>query len=89
MRLAHGAVHWSIACRMHGRKYAFFGHSMGAMIAFDLARWLRRNGLPAPVQLFVSGRPAPQIPDPDPPTYNLPDAEFLEYLSGHIRAVEG
>ena len=60
------------------RPFAFFGHSMGAIIAFELARLLRGEGGAAPAHLFVSGRRAPQIPDADPPTYNLPDAEFIE-----------
>jgi len=41
---------------------------------------LRREHGPGPVHLFVSGRRAPQVPDPDPPTYNLPEPEFLEEL---------
>jgi len=61
--------------------YAFFGHSMGSLISFELARYLRqveyRN---MPVYLFVSGHSAPQIPDPDPPTYHLPEPEFIEKL---------
>jgi medium-chain acyl-[acyl-carrier-protein] hydrolase len=57
--------------------FAFFGHSMGALIAFELARHLRqRHGL-QPVHLFVSGFRAAQLPDPDELTYNLPEAEFL------------
>lgn len=62
------------------RPFAFFGHSMGALIGFELTRLLRREGAPLPIHLFVSGRRAPQIPDPTPPTYNLPHDEFLEEL---------
>lgn len=62
------------------KPFALFGHSMGAMISFELARLLRREGAPAPVHLFVSGRRAPQIPDTDPTTYNLPDAALVEEL---------
>ena len=43
-----------------GVPFAFFGHSMGAGIAFELARALRRSGLPMPVSLHVSGARAPQ-----------------------------
>src|SRR5205823_4375590 len=59
------------------RPFAFFGHSLGALIAFDLARALRRHGQPEPAHLFVSGHRAPQLPSPQAPTYHLPDAEFL------------
>jgi medium-chain acyl-[acyl-carrier-protein] hydrolase len=66
--------------RMMDRPFAFFGHSMGALIAFELARYLRRNGLPAPVYLFVSGRDAPSFDREQPHTYLLPDAEFVQEL---------
>ncbi|HEY1353970.1 MAG TPA: thioesterase domain-containing protein [Ktedonobacteraceae bacterium] len=61
--------------------YAFFGHSMGALIAFELTRALRRQACTAgPAHLFVSGHRAPQIADPDPPSYALPTAAFIETL---------
>ncbi|MFK0167061.1 thioesterase II family protein [Rhizobium sp. NPDC090279] len=44
------------------RPFAFFGHSVGALTAFELARNLRRNGLQMPDHLFVSGRASPQVP---------------------------
>lgn len=42
--------------------YALLGHSMGALIGFELARRMRRDGLPAPLCLFVSGRGSPRSP---------------------------
>lgn len=60
--------------------FAFFGHSLGSLISFELTRLLRRQKAPGPMQLFVSGRRAPQVHDPDPPIYQLPDAEFIEEL---------
>ncbi|MEV1084878.1 alpha/beta fold hydrolase [Streptomyces sp. NPDC050211] len=41
------------------RPYALFGHSMGALVAFETARLLARSELPAPRRLFLSGRGAP------------------------------
>lgn len=48
------------------RPYALFGHSMGARVAFELVRELRRRGQPEPARLVVSGRPAPHCPQRDP-----------------------
>ncbi|MCA1566076.1 MAG: thioesterase II family protein [Acidobacteria bacterium] len=62
------------------KPFAFFGHSMGALISFELARTLRKKYGRAPRQLFVSGRRAPSIPNLEPPTYDLPETEFIETL---------
>jgi medium-chain acyl-[acyl-carrier-protein] hydrolase len=58
--------------------YALFGHSMGAATAFELARALRRRGWPDPVQLIVSGRRAPAVPDDRTPVHHLPRDRFLD-----------
>jgi surfactin synthase thioesterase subunit len=62
------------------RPFALFGHSMGAVVAFELARELRRRGAPGPVLVAVSGRQAPPRPDPEPRFSHLPDAPVLEEL---------
>lgn len=62
------------------KPFAFFGHSMGAMISFELARLLRRKNGPMPSALYVSGRPAPQLPRSDSISYNLPEEEFKQKL---------
>ena len=64
------------------RPFAFFGHSMGAFIGFELARSLRRQAGVEPAHLFVSGSRAPQLPDPHPLAHDLPDPQFIEYLRG-------
>lgn len=60
--------------------FALFGHSVGALISFELARLLRREYQRAPVHLFVSAHRAPHRPDPNPPIHALPQAEFLREL---------
>ncbi len=62
------------------KPFAFFGHGMGAIISFELARLLRREGHNQPLSLFLSGRSAPQTINDDPPKYNLPDPELLAEL---------
>jgi medium-chain acyl-[acyl-carrier-protein] hydrolase len=60
--------------------YAFFGHSMGAYVSFELARQLSRNGNP-PAHLFLSAAGAPHIAEPNL-IHHLPPAEFLRQLIG-------
>ncbi len=60
--------------------FAFFGHSLGSLVASELTRRLRRQKVSCPRLLFVSGSRAPQIPDPGPPKHQLPDAGFIAAL---------
>lgn len=60
--------------------FAFFGHSLGAQVSFELAQTLRRQGLPLPGHLFVSACRAPQVPRREPEVHDLPDAEFIAHL---------
>jgi medium-chain acyl-[acyl-carrier-protein] hydrolase len=62
------------------RPFAFFGHSMGSLIGFELARLLDNQYQQAPACLFVSGRCAPQVQQSNPPIHNLPEVDFLEAL---------
>lgn len=64
------------------RPFAFFGHSMGALISFELARYLRRNYEIEPHHLFVSGHRAPQLGSVLEKTSHLPEPEFIEVLRG-------
>jgi medium-chain acyl-[acyl-carrier-protein] hydrolase len=59
--------------------YALFGHSMGALIAFELARALRARGTP-PLHLLVAGHLPPQTPASTSPIHALPDQEFVNQL---------
>ena len=62
--------------------YAFFGHSMGSGIAFELTRALRRAGLPQPRILIVSSARAPQTRDHPSDSEEPSDAELMEQLRG-------
>lgn len=58
------------------RPFALFGHSMGALIAFELTRRLRVMGL-EPVHFFASGCRAPDVPLREPARHALPDDKFI------------
>jgi medium-chain acyl-[acyl-carrier-protein] hydrolase len=62
------------------KPFAFFGHSLGALIGFELARQLRRQSGVQPVRLFVSADRAPQIPHRDLPIHALPEEKFMAEL---------
>ena len=70
----------TIAAQIAGKiqvPYALYGHSMGALISFELGReLLGQEGRP-PAHIFVSGCRAPQWPKKEPPTFNLPDDKFV------------
>ncbi len=63
------------------RPFAFFGHSFGGLIAFELTRWMRRHGGPQPVRLFLSACPAMHVPRTLQRIGHLEDRAFLEQIS--------
>lgn len=63
------------------RPFAFFGHSMGALISFELARRLIMDGQPGPRHLFVAAHRAPQLRDSRPLLHTQPEPTFVEQVS--------
>ena len=61
--------------------FAFFGHSMGAVVAFELARELRRRGRPLPSRLIASAARAPQFRRNHVPPVPPPDDQLLRELN--------
>ena len=59
------------------RPFAFFGHSMGSLVAYEVARALAARGAPGPAHLMVSARRAPHLGEADPPLHALPDEDFI------------
>ena len=74
------AIHDDLLPLFKEKPFAFFGHSMGATISFEVARKLETEDGIRPFAMFVSGRQAPHVPDRYPPNYNLPHDQFIEQL---------
>jgi surfactin synthase thioesterase subunit/acyl carrier protein len=62
------------------KPFAIFGHSLGALIAFELVRQLARQGGPQPLGLFVAGCRAPSLPAARPPIYASTEDELVHEL---------
>src|SRR5215216_2206361 len=62
------------------KPFAFFGHSMGALVSYEFARRLQRENQPGPFELFVSGCIAPHERIIQDLTYDLPEPEFIAEL---------
>jgi len=69
------------------RPFAFFGHSMGAMVCYEVACRLREKSLVLPQHLFLSARAAPQLQDNSEPLRFLDSDEFIERLHALYGAV--
>lgn len=69
------------ALREHfDRPYMFFGHSLGGLVAFELARALRASGSRGPAHLFISAHRAPHLPNPHPEMRHLDDGPFVDEI---------
>ncbi len=66
-----------------GMPFAFFGHSLGGLIAFELARHLQRHHRRMPKCLFVSGCDAPQFRIPSKSLHTLSDDELINALKDY------
>ncbi|MGI9366832.1 MAG: SDR family NAD(P)-dependent oxidoreductase, partial [Rhizobiaceae bacterium] len=69
------------------RPFVFFGHSMGAIIGYEVACRLRALGAAQPRHLFVSARAAPQLEKNNDPMRHLDDDLFIERLHQTYGAV--
>lgn len=69
-----------IAADLDGRPFAFFGHSLGALLAFELARTLYAEGRGQAERLILSGSAAPWLRAPPRRLHLLPDPELVAAL---------
>jgi medium-chain acyl-[acyl-carrier-protein] hydrolase len=69
------------------RPFSFYGHSLGATVAFECALSLRRTLRLEPEHLFVGASQAPQLPWKHAPMRSLPDDEFLSEMARRYGAL--
>ncbi len=62
------------------RPFTLFGHSMGALLGFELTHYLKQKFDLQPIHLFLSGRGAPDTIDREEPIHNLSEKEFVKKI---------
>jgi amino acid adenylation domain-containing protein len=62
------------------KPFALFGHSVGALVAYEVTRGLEEKGSPLPVRLLVSAHKVPHDALEEEPMYNLPDQELVQKI---------
>jgi medium-chain acyl-[acyl-carrier-protein] hydrolase len=76
------------ALRPHlDRDFVLVGQSMGALVSFELARWLRRHGDKRPLGIVVAASKAPQAASNEDPIHSLPRDAFLANLQERYGAL--
>ena len=70
-----------------GVPFVFFGHSLGALVAFELSRYLVREAGIGPTHLVVSGCKAPGVPPRFDPIRDLPDGALLREVDARYGGI--
>jgi surfactin synthase thioesterase subunit len=68
-----------VIARING-PYLFYGHSMGALLAYLLSKEIIRRKLPAPVYLFFTGCAGPSAENHEAHYFQLPKLQFIEAI---------
>lgn len=69
------------------KPFVFFGHSFGAIIAYEVAKRFQQENKPLPEHLWLSSRRAPQLPLNQASTYQLDDEAFIEAMQRQYNAI--
>lgn len=70
-----------IAERAADDDYALYGHSMGALLAYEVAHRLAERGTPPPIMLFAAACRPPGYRRPGPMLHGFPDEALLGALA--------
>ncbi|MES0174007.1 alpha/beta fold hydrolase [Mesorhizobium sp. M0006] len=62
------------------RPFIFFGHSVGALVAYEIARSLEKAGRPSPFHVVVSAHPSADVPTDEPPMYSYADDTLTDVV---------
>lgn len=63
------------------QQFAFYGHSLGGLVAYELTRYLMQENLQLPLHLFISSKRTLQVPSHRSAIFDLPDPQFEEMVT--------
>jgi medium-chain acyl-[acyl-carrier-protein] hydrolase len=75
--------------RVGEHKFAFYGHSLGAILALETARQLRREGRQLPSRLFIGGSRPPHLGPIHPLLHRLDELDFLNGIQTRYSGIPG
>jgi medium-chain acyl-[acyl-carrier-protein] hydrolase len=70
------------------KPFAFYGHSLGGLLAYETTVRLREQSYPLPRALLVSGRRPPDAPLYREPLHNLSESALISGLATHYEALD-
>lgn len=73
----------SVIASQDNTPFAFFGHSLGGLLAFELTRYCVSHHLPAPQRLIASGCAAPRYRDQSRQLHRLSDQALIQSLADY------
>ena len=69
------------------KPFAFYGHSFGGIVAFELARHLQRSGHAGPLHLYVGATRPPHLGSPFPSIHGLAEDEFIANIQSRYGGI--
>jgi surfactin synthase thioesterase subunit len=69
------------------KPFAFYGHSLGGIVAFELTRRLRDFGRPGPSYLYIGAARPPQLASSRSPIHMLSDGEFIAAVNSRYGGI--
>jgi medium-chain acyl-[acyl-carrier-protein] hydrolase len=66
---------------IHEKPFAFFGHSLGGILSYEMTHALRKNNMPVPRHIFISSMTAPGVVRLEPQLENISDSDLVYMLT--------
>ncbi|MBS9782304.1 MAG: SDR family NAD(P)-dependent oxidoreductase [Arcobacter sp.] len=70
----------NVIAQISDKPYAIFGHSVGALVAYEVAKEIEKQGIMPPLRLILSAHKTPEDSKEDEPMYMLSDEDLMNKI---------